>query len=139
MLTKEFFPLFVVFVPVFFLLSGACLDTQSHRYLIPWYAGLSVAWAVGSLELTRTVRARYLASAMVGAIIAVHAWQQVAWYQKLQPDIQTLATIDCLKRQGIRGGYADYWTAYKMTFLAHEDIVIAPTDGSIGIQSTQNS
>ena len=128
-LTKEFFPLFVLFVPVFFLLSGAYLDTQSHRYLIPWYAGLSVAWAVGSLALARTVRAHYLASVMVGAIIAVHAWQQVAWYQKLQPDIQTLATIDCLKSQGIRGGYAEYWTAYKMTFLAHEDIIIAPTDG----------
>ena len=33
-----------------FSLSGAYLDTQSYRYLIPWYAGLAVAWAVGSLR-----------------------------------------------------------------------------------------
>ncbi len=136
-LTKEFFPLFVIFVPMFFLVSGAYLDTQSHRYLIPWYAGLSIAWAAGSLGLVRAVRLStgrrdttyYAASIIVGAIIAVHAWQQVAWYRKLQRDTQTLETIDCLKRRGIRGGYAEYWTAYKMTFLAHEDVIIAPTDG----------
>jgi hypothetical protein len=129
-----------VFVPVFFLVSGAYLDTQSHRYLIPWYAGLSIAWAMGSAALARTVPLKqtvrlkpdtthYLASVIVASIIAVHAWQQVAWYRMLQPDTQTRATVGCLKSHGIRGGYAEYWTAYKMTFLAHEDIIIAPTDG----------
>jgi hypothetical protein len=126
-LMKEFFPLFVVFVPVFFLVSGAYLDTQSHRYLIPWYAGLSVAWAIGSLTLAR--KRRLIASAIVAAILAVHAWQQVIWYRKLQPDTQSIATIECLKSNGIRGGYAEYWTAYKLTFIAQEEIVIAPVDG----------
>ncbi len=51
------------------------------------------------------------------------------WYQKLQPDTRSLATLDCLRRNGIRGGYAEYWTAYKLTFLAEEKIIIAPTDG----------
>ena len=55
-LMKEFFPLFVIFMPAFFLLSGAYIDTQSHRYLIPWYAGLCVAWAVGSVVLAQAVR-----------------------------------------------------------------------------------
>ena len=41
----EFFPLFGLFVPVLFVVSGAYVDTQSYRYLIPWYAGLAVAWA----------------------------------------------------------------------------------------------
>ncbi len=143
-------------MPAFFLLSGAYIDTQSHRYLIPWYAGLCVAWAVGSIVLAQTLRlsavARpirasfgetrrslgeggkpdttyYLASIIVAAIVAVHAWQQLLWYQKLQPDTQSLATLECLKRNGLRGGYAEYWTAYKLTFLAQESIVIAPTDG----------
>ena len=71
----------------------------------------------------------YVASILVATIVAVHAWQQVAWYRKLQPDTQSLATIDCLRRNGIRGGYAEYWTAYKLTFLAREEIIIAPTDG----------
>ena len=67
-----------------------------------------------------------LASMIVAAIVGVHAWQQVIWYQKLQPDTQSFATVDCLKRRGIRGGYAEYWTAYKLTFLAQEEIIIAP-------------
>ena len=133
-LRTDFFALFVVFFPLLFLGSGAYLDTQSYRYFIPWYAGLSVAWAAGSLALAQRVRLKpdttyYLASIIVAAIIGVHAWQQVVWYQKLQPDTQSLATIECLKRNGIRGGYAEYWTAYKLTFLAREEIILAPTDG----------
>ena len=133
-LTTDFFALFVVFFPLLFLASGAYLDTQSYRYFIPWYAGLSGAWAVGSLVLAQTARLKpdttyYLASIIVAAIVGVHVWQQVIWYQKLQPDTQSLATIECLTRNGIRGGYAEYWTAYKLTFLAQEEIVIAPVDG----------
>ena len=119
-------------MPAFFLLSGAYIDTQSHRYLIPWYAGLSVAWAVGSVVLARereaiaTVdhRPRFL-PCMRGS--------RLLWYQKLQPDTQSLATLECLKRNGLRGGYAEYWTAYKLTFLAQESIVVAPTDGDRSI------
>lgn len=126
-LTTDFFALFVVFFPLLFLASGAYLDTQSYRYLIPWYAGLVVAWSAGSLTLAR---GRYaIATAIVAAIIGVHLWQQAIWYQKLQPDMQSAATIACLERKGIRGGYAEYWTAYKLTFVAREGIIIAPTDG----------
>lgn len=136
-LGRDFFPLFVVFVPALFLLSGAYVDTQSYRYLIPWYAGLSVAWVGGSLTLAAMVRLKpdttatrtVVASVIVGAVLAVHAWQQVIWYQKLQPEARSLALIDCMKRNGIRGGYAEYWTAYRLTFLANEEIIIAPTDG----------
>jgi hypothetical protein len=133
-LLTDFFALFVVFFPLLFLASGAYLDTQSYRYFIPWYAGLCVAWAAGSLGLAQRIRLQpdttyYLGSVIVAAIIAVHAWQQLAWYQKLQPDTQSLATIECLERNGIRGGYAEYWTAYKLTFIAQESIVVAPTDG----------
>jgi hypothetical protein len=136
-LSVNFFALFVVIFPLLFLASGAYLDTQSYRYFVPWYAGLSVAWAAGSYALASMVRlepgtAHYrsvIASAIVAAIVGVHVWQQVIWYRKLQPDTQSLATIECLMRNGIRGGYAEYWTAYKLTFLAQERIVIAPTDG----------
>ena len=135
--TREFFPLFVLFVPLLFLVSGAYLDTQSYRYLIPWYAGLSVAWATGSWMLADKVQfgpnaARLktiLASAIVGLVIVVHAWQQVEWYRKLQPDTVSAMTLECLKRNGIRGGFAEYWTAYKLTFLSREEITIAPEDG----------
>lgn len=126
-MTTDFFALFVVFVPVLFLASGAYLDTQSYRYLIPWYAGLAVAWAGGSLVLARGTKT--VATLIAAAILGVHMWQQLIWYRKLQPDTQSLATIECLKRSGIRGGYAEYWTAYKLTFLTREEIVVAPLDG----------
>ena len=136
-LGNDFFPLFVVFVPALFLVSGAYVDTQSYRYLIPWYAGLAVAWAAGSLELAAMVPHKpdptgartIVASIIVAAILAVHAWQQVIWYRKLQPDTQLRALIGCMKENGIRGGYAEYWTAYRLTFLADEELIIAPTDG----------
>jgi hypothetical protein len=122
-----FFPLFVVMVPLLFLASGAYLDTQSYRYLIPWYAGLSVAWAAGSLALAgRNTR---LASLFVAVILAVQVWQQVVWYRKLTPDVQSSAILDCLRQHGIRGGQAEYWTSYKLTFLSGEQIIIAPSDG----------
>jgi hypothetical protein len=124
---EDFFALFVFVVPVLFFASGAYLDTQSYRYFIPWYAGLSVAWVSGSLIIARGRKG--IATALVVAIAGVHVWQQVSWYQMLQPDTRSLSTIECLRRNGIRGGYAEYWTAYKLTFIAQENIIIAPTDG----------
>ncbi len=56
-------------------------------------------------------------------------WQQVTWYQRLAPDTQSIATIDCLRRLGVKGGFAEYWTSYKLTFLANEELIVAPTDG----------
>ena len=130
-----------------FLASGAYLDTQSYRYFIPWYAGLVCRVGRGQpcagARSSGSSRTRYVIavdrSSIVGAIVAVHAWQQVIWYQKLQPDTQSLATLECLKRNGIRGGYAEYWTAYKLTFLAQEEIVIAPPDGIDRYPHTQST
>jgi hypothetical protein len=121
---KEFFPTFVVFAPAVFLAGGVYLDTLSYRYLIPWYAGLAVAWAAGSRACGQKI-----GIVVLSAIVAVHGWQQWLWYQKLQPDTESVATIECLKRNGIRGGYAEYWTSFKLTFLAKEEVIIAPTDG----------
>jgi hypothetical protein len=126
-IARDFFPLLVVFVPLLFLVSGAYVDTQSYRYLIPMYVGVCVAWAAGALALAK--RRTALAGVIVAAVAAIHGWQQLLWFQTLSPDAQSLATIDCLKRDGIRGGYADYWTSYKLTFLSKEEIIIAPING----------
>jgi hypothetical protein len=127
-LADDFIPLFVVFVPLLFLVSGAYLDTQSYRYLIPWYAGLSVAWAAGCLVLAR--RNAEMASILLAAVLAIHAWQQAAWYRELTPDAASQAMVDCLRRHDLRGGFADYWTSYKLTFLSNEQIIIAPNNGT---------
>jgi 4-amino-4-deoxy-L-arabinose transferase-like glycosyltransferase len=126
-LAADFFPLFVILVPLMFIVSGAYLDTQSYRYLIPYYAGLAVALAAGSLALAKGDK--NIASVFVAMILVVFGLQQWAWYQKLTPDSESVKTLECLKREGIRGGYADYWTSYKLTFLSNEDIIFAPTNG----------
>jgi hypothetical protein len=126
-IASDFFPLFVALVPLVFLASGAYLDTQSYRYLIPWYAGLSVACASGCLTLARGRRT--VATALVGLILAVQCWQQVIWYRKLSPDVESRRAIDCLERNRIRGGFADYWTSYKLTFLSNERLIVAPENG----------
>ena len=37
--------------------------------------------------------------------------------------------VACLRASGIRGGYADYWVSYKLTFLSDEQLIIAPATG----------
>jgi hypothetical protein len=126
-IARDFFPVFVLFLPVLFLFSGVYVDTQSYRYLIPTYAGVSVAWSAGALKLSKG-RTR-LAAAVIAAIATVHGAQQLMWYLKLVPDPEPRRIVECLKRDGIRGGTADYWTSYKLTFLAQEEIIIAPSTG----------
>jgi 4-amino-4-deoxy-L-arabinose transferase-like glycosyltransferase len=126
-LADDFFPIFIIFVPLVFVMSGAYLDTQSYRYLIPYYAGLSVALAAGSLVLAK--QDTNIASVFVGTLLTVFALQQFVWYQKLTPDTESARIIACLNEHGIRGGYADYWTSYKLTFLSNEAIIFAPISG----------
>ena len=124
---EDFFALFVVFFP-----AAVPGERRVPRHaVLPLFHPLvrRPVGGVGRGKPRVSTRAKRVASIIVAAIIAVHAWQQAIWYQKLQPDTQSLATIDCLKRNGIRGGFAEYWTGYKLTFIAQEEIVIAPTDG----------
>lgn len=130
---RAFFPTFLVFVPLLFIFGGVYLDTGSYRYLVPWYAGLTVAAASGSRVMASRLRSaiadRVTYIALIGAIAGVHAWQQRLWYEQLEPDTQSKAAIECLKREGIRGGFAEYWTSYKLTFLSKETVIVAPSDG----------
>ncbi len=125
--STDFFPLFFVFVPLLFVIGGVYLDTQSYRYLVPYYAGLAVALASGSLTLAKGDRR--IASVFVGMMIVVFALQQFVWFGKLAPDVDSARVVDCLRREGKIGGYADYWTSYKLTFLSGEDIIVAPNTG----------
>ncbi len=126
-LAEDFFPLFLIVVPSLFIVSGAYIDTQSYRYLVPYYAGLAVALAAGSVALAKGDR--NIAAIFVGMLLIVFGLQQFVWYQKLTPDAESRRMLDCLARDGIRGGYADYWTSYKLTFLSKEAIILAPSNG----------
>jgi hypothetical protein len=127
---RPFTPLFhfLVFItPLIFLLSGAFIDAQSYRYLMPAYGALAVVFALGIWRIFRWSRvAGAIALAMA---LTLFALQQRAWYRELTPDTQSAAIINCLDRSGIRAAFADYWISYKLTFLTGERIVIAPDKG----------
>src|SRR4029077_4535983 len=105
----------LIVAPVMFLASGAFIDAQSYRYLMPLHAALPVVYAVGIEAVSRA--SRIAGVALLMGLAAVFAWQQADWYRRLQPDHEARAIIDCLDAAGVRAAYADYWLGYKVTFL----------------------
>ena len=127
---RPFTPLFHLLLftaPVIFLLSGAFIDVQSYRYLMPVSGALAVVFALGVWRIFRWSRvAGAIALAMA---LTLFGLEQRAWYRQLAPDTRSAALIDCLDRSGVRAAFADYWISYKLTFLTAERIVVAPHNG----------
>jgi hypothetical protein len=127
---RPFTPLFhfLVFVtPLLFLLSGAFVDVQSYRYLMPVSGALAVVFALGVWRIFRWSRVAGVIS--LAMALTLFGLEQRAWYRQLSPDTRSAAIIDCLDRNGVRAAFADYWISYKVTFLAGERIVLAPHNG----------
>jgi len=127
---RPFTPLFhflVFTAPVIFLLSGAFIDVQSYRYLMPVSGALAVVFALGVWRIFRWSRVAGAISLAVA--LTLFGLEQRAWYRQLAPDTRSAALIDCLDRSGVRAAFADYWISYKLTFLTGERIIVAPRDG----------
>jgi hypothetical protein len=118
-----FFRVFAVTTPLVFIASGSYVDVQSYRYLLPLYAALPVLFALGidALWRRRAGAGRVLAI----AVAAVFVWQQVDWYPRLRPDRRAEALLACLEQKGMTHAHADYWDAYKLTFLTNERVIVA--------------
>ena len=128
---RPFTPLFHAFLiatPIVFVVSGAYIDAQSYRYLMPLHAALPVVYAVGIDAMLRVNRIAGVA--LFTCLVALFALQQAAWYEGLEPDRDATAVVECLDRSGIRAAYADYWLSYKLTFLTGERVIVAPTNGA---------
>jgi hypothetical protein len=127
---RPFTPLFhflAFTTPLIFLLSGAFVDAQSYRYLMPVYGALAVVFALGVWRIFRW--SRVAGTISLAMTLTLFGLEQRAWYRELAPDTQSAATIDCLDRNGVRGAFGDYWVSYKLTFLTGERIIIAPNNG----------
>ena len=121
------FHVFLIATPIVFIISGAYIDAQSYRYLMPLHAALPVVYAVG---IDGTLRSNRIAGvALLTSLLALFALQQATWYQRLEPDREARAIVGCLDRSGIRTAYADYWLSYKLTFLTGERVIVAPVGG----------
>jgi hypothetical protein len=123
-----FFHYLVFSTPLIFLLSGAFVDAQSYRYLMPTWGALAVVFAVGVWWIFQ--RSRLAGGVALVATLAIFGLQQRAWYRQLAPDVQSRELLACLDKAGVRVASADYWLSYKLTFLANERLVVAP-EGSI--------
>jgi hypothetical protein len=122
-----FFPVFLVILAAAFVVSGMCLDAYSYRYLVPAYAALPVALAIGCRSAGRWTR--WLPGALFLAMLAMFSVQELLWFRTLTPDPCDRRVVACLKALGVRGGRADYWISYRLTFLSDEEIIIAPDNG----------
>ncbi len=121
------FHVFLLLAPVVFALSGAYIDAQSYRYLMPMYAALPAVYAVGIDSVWRTSRGAGVV--LIAALVLLFAVQQVDWYRRLAPDRETQRIVGCLAEENVRSAYGDYWLAYKITFLTGERVIVSPTTG----------
>jgi hypothetical protein len=122
-----FFHVFPVIAIAMFFVSGSYIDAQTYRYLMPIYAALPVVYAVGVDSAWRAHRAAGFA--VLGVALLIFGAQQIDWYVRLRPDLESQRTIACLDAAGARFAKAGYWQSYKLTFLTDERIVVVPIDG----------
>lgn len=116
-----------------FILSPNPQDTLSHRYLLPSLTSLMVL--AGGMVVRLGGRSRLCALALSCLVIAFGISKSAAWlvsqnYLNGSPQLvrkhEPLEDVlDLLKREGVRGAFGDYWTAYKATFLSREEITVA--------------
>jgi hypothetical protein len=123
-----FFHYLLLTTPVVFLFSGAFVDAQSYRYLMPAWGALAVV--VGTGVWWTFQRSRVAGTAAFLAVLTLFSLQQRSWYRQLPDDVQSRALIACLERAGVRVASADYWLSYKLTFLSDERLIVAP-DGTV--------
>jgi hypothetical protein len=127
---RPFTPLFhflVLTAPLIFLVSGAYVDAQSYRYLMPIAGAVAVVLALGVWRLFQG--SHVLGAVALAAIALLFLLEQRAWYRELTPDVQSAALVACLDRGGVRAASADYWLSYKLTFLTAERTIVAPLNG----------
>ena len=131
--------LLVILVPLTalaFVLSSNPQDVLSNRYLLPWLSSLPIL--VGAWIVRRRRRHPAWAVACLLLLLALPAVQTASFFRSrgfLGPGLevrrvgnQVRHLLGYLEDAGIRGGYASYWVAYKLTMLSGERVVLTPYD-----------
>jgi hypothetical protein len=116
-----------------FILSPNPQDTLSHRYLLPSLTSFAVL--AGGMVVRIGGRSRACALLLSCLVIAFGLSKSAAWLVSQNYLTGSLRLVrkheplddvlDLLRREGVRGAFGDYWTAYKATFLSREEIMVA--------------
>ena len=110
--------------------TSAMVDRFSVRYLwvsIAWWPFL-LAWGVAALArrarwqgvLTGAVLLTALGGGMLAVALHPAAWATVSWREHYGP------LLRYMQQHRVRHGRADYWEAYKLSFLSGEKLIFAP-------------
>ncbi len=131
-------PLLWLMVAVFtlvFVLSGFGVDATG-RYLLPLVAPLAIILGA-QIEAARQrlswailLALPFLTVNLLGTVIAMRSVPPGLTPQFDPatdfPNDQDQAVIDFLVQHGGQHGYATYWVAYRLAFLSHENVILAP-------------
>ncbi|MGH7176282.1 MAG: hypothetical protein ACREJC_02775, partial [Tepidisphaeraceae bacterium] len=117
-----------------FLVSTKPKDVLAVRYLGPlfWAAPAALAplaWRIGTKGLSICLAPYLVVAAIAGWVAlapAVDGLRPVRHARGIAAD--EFALIDYLRKHDLRYGAADYWLAYRLTFLAGENPVIVPLE-----------
>jgi hypothetical protein len=102
-------------------------DANTLRFFAPLFFCLPVGLALGLKEIEKKSRILGWAILLVFLGNALLA-NILVWQNHRSPSRYELIAQD-LAKEKIKGGYADYWTAYYLSFLTQEKIILAPTSG----------
>jgi len=130
-------PASLVLLPVvdvlLFILSPNPQDTLSHRYLLPSLTSFTVL--AGGMVVSIGGRSRTCALLLSCLVIAFGLSKSAAWLvgqNYLTGNLRLVRkhepledVLDLLRREGVRGAFGDYWTAYKATLLSREEVTVA--------------
>ncbi|MHB8055926.1 MAG: hypothetical protein ACYDH3_11835, partial [Candidatus Aminicenantales bacterium] len=126
---KPFYPVLALGLATAGLgIVGAVLaDANTLRFFVPLFFCLPVGLALGLREIEKKSRILgwglflvFLANVLLANMIIWRNHQSPSRYERI---------ADKLTAEKIRGGYADYWTSYSLTFLAGEKIIVTPLSG----------
>jgi hypothetical protein len=131
--TQTLLVLLVPVTAVCFIASTNPQNWSSNRYLLPWLTALPLQ--AGSLLAALWQRRRLARIAVIVLLAAPVTASIMAAREAAQRDQEgrvvhrheaLLDVVRELERQGVRGGYAPYWVAYKAAFLSREKVVFSP-------------
>jgi len=115
--------------PFIYAASSFTSDRLEPRYLILFAPLLAVVLA--TLLVNPPIATLVLAGAVVLAVLALVRINDGGGIAPGAPDVRAPARLGSLvrtlEREHITRAWADYWVAFRVTFVTHERIVVAPT------------
>ena len=136
--------LFLATPVVAYVFSNYIFDLSSHRYLIPVFVALPPLIAFAAQQISGLVRRRFgipaAGWALVLAVCTTTLVDNIWFYRSsgyisetgfriVKQPVVARDVADYFRERGISRAYGTYWTCYLLTFLADEQIVVAPYKG----------